>query len=234
MQRLDLGAHLHAKLGVEVGERFVEEEHLRLAHDGAAHRHALALAARKLARVAREVVGQPEDGGRLVHPPLDRLGRLVGQLQAERHVVLHGHVRVEGVVLEHHRDVPFLGGDVVDHPVADTDLPAGDFLEPRDHAEQGGLPAARRADQDAELAVPDFDVDAVHDARRAERLPDAVEGYRSHVIAPPSSPCCSASSSCPRDGAWRAARRARRGARSPQRSPCARGSCRRPSRGIRA
>ena len=52
MQRLQLGAHLHAQLGVEVGQRLVEQEHRRLAHDGAAHRHALALAAGELARLA--------------------------------------------------------------------------------------------------------------------------------------------------------------------------------------
>jgi hypothetical protein len=43
VQGLDLGAHLHPELGVEVGERLVEEEHLRVAHDGAAHGDALAL-----------------------------------------------------------------------------------------------------------------------------------------------------------------------------------------------
>jgi hypothetical protein len=41
----DLGAHLDAHLGVEVGERLVEEEGLGLADDGAADGHALSLAA---------------------------------------------------------------------------------------------------------------------------------------------------------------------------------------------
>ena len=54
VQLLDLGAHLHAQLGVEVGERLVEEEDLRIAHDGAAHGDALALAAGELARIAVE------------------------------------------------------------------------------------------------------------------------------------------------------------------------------------
>ena len=42
---LDLGAHLHAELGIEIGERLVEQEDLRVAHDGTAHGNALALAA---------------------------------------------------------------------------------------------------------------------------------------------------------------------------------------------
>ena len=61
VQFLDFGAHLHAQFGVEVGERLVEQEHLRVAHDGAAHGDALALAAGKLARIAGEVRGQAEN-----------------------------------------------------------------------------------------------------------------------------------------------------------------------------
>ena len=61
VQLLDLGAHLHAQLGVEVRQRLVEQEHLRVADDGPAHGHALALAARELARVAVEQWLQAED-----------------------------------------------------------------------------------------------------------------------------------------------------------------------------
>ena len=54
VQGLDLGAHGDAQLGIEVGERLVEQEDLRIAHDRAAHGDALALAARELARIAVE------------------------------------------------------------------------------------------------------------------------------------------------------------------------------------
>ena len=50
VQPLDLAAHLVAELGVEVGERLVEQEDARAAHDGAADGDALALAAGELAR----------------------------------------------------------------------------------------------------------------------------------------------------------------------------------------
>ena len=45
LQRRDLGAGLNPQLGVEVGQRLVHAEHLRLAHDRPAHRDPLALAA---------------------------------------------------------------------------------------------------------------------------------------------------------------------------------------------
>ena len=63
---LDLGAHLHAQLGVEVGQRLVEQKDLGIAHDRAAHGDALALAAGQLPRLAVEQVGDVENAGGLL------------------------------------------------------------------------------------------------------------------------------------------------------------------------
>ena len=56
-----LGAHLHAQLGVQVRQRLVHQERLRVAHDRAAHRHALALAAGQVRRLALQVLLELED-----------------------------------------------------------------------------------------------------------------------------------------------------------------------------
>ena len=45
---------MDAQFGVEVRQRLVEQEHVRIADDGAADRDALALAAGQLARIAVE------------------------------------------------------------------------------------------------------------------------------------------------------------------------------------
>ena len=113
VQRLDLGPHLHPELGVEVRERLVEQEDRRVAHDGAAHRDALALAAGELRRPPVEDRGHLEERRRLVDPPADFGSRGIREiLQVEPHVLAHGHVRVERVVLEHHRHVAVLGVDL--------------------------------------------------------------------------------------------------------------------------
>ena len=52
VQPLDLGAHVDPELGVEVGQRLVEQEDLRITHQRPAHRDALALAAGELRRVS--------------------------------------------------------------------------------------------------------------------------------------------------------------------------------------
>ena len=72
----------------------------------------------------------------------------------------HRHVRVERVVLEHHRDVPVLRRHVGDVPVTDEDLALVDLLQPGEHPQGGGLAASGRADEDHELAVADLQVDA--------------------------------------------------------------------------
>src|SRR6266853_1598063 len=183
VQRLDLGAHRDAQLGVEVGERLVEQEHLRLSHARASHRDALALAAGELARIAPQVFHEPEDQRRFFDPHARLLARFAGELQAECHVVVYRHVRVERVVLEHHGDVALLRCDAVDDALADRDPAGGDLLQPGDHPQERRLAAARRAHQHAELAVLDPDVHAVHDLGRAEALAHPGEGHRCHASA---------------------------------------------------
>ena len=181
---LDLGAHLHAQLGVEVGKRLVEQEHLGIAHDGAAHGDALALAARELLGLAVQELGDVEDLGRLLDPPVDLvLGRAL-ELQPERHVLVDVHVRVERVVLEHHGDVPVLRGNVVDDVAADRDVAARDLLEARDHAQGRALAAARGPDQHDELLVGDVEVDAADGLDLVVHLDDLTQRNLCHLSVP--------------------------------------------------
>jgi hypothetical protein len=165
----DLGAHLHAQLRVEVGERLVHQEDLRPAHDRPPHGHPLALPAGQRPRPPVEVLGQAERVRGLAHAGVDLALRLPPQPQAEGDVVVHLQVRVERVALEDHRDVAVLGGDVVHDPVADPDCPLGDGLEPGDHPQRGRLSAARRPHQHHELAVLDPQVE-VGDRPRPARV----------------------------------------------------------------
>jgi hypothetical protein len=123
------------------------------------------LAAREGTRTLVEHLAEAKDAGRVLHPPVDLALLELPELEPEGHVLVRGHVRVERVVLENHRDVTVLGRELVDHPVADANLARCDRLEPRDHAERRRLPAAGGTDKDRELAVPDAQVELVHGAR---------------------------------------------------------------------
>ena len=163
VQLLDLEAHLHPELRVEVGQRLVEQEHRGLANDRASHRDALALAARQLPRLAREERPKLEDRCRAVNARLDLVLREPADAQSVRHVVEHAHVRIQRVILEHHRDVAVLGLELVHHTIADRDVPGGDCLEPGHHAQERGLAAAGGTDDDDELPVRHVRGDAVDD-----------------------------------------------------------------------
>src|SRR5690606_22305317 len=182
---LDLGAHLHAQLGVEVGQRLVEQEDLRMADDGPAHSDALALAAGELLRASIQQLVDAEDRGRLLDPLTNLLFRELPQLQAEGHVLEDRHVRIERVVLEHHGDVPVLRRHVVDDAVADPDFALGHLFQPGDHPQGRALPAARGPDEHDELIVGDIEVDAAHRLGAVEDLVDPLERYLSHFESYP-------------------------------------------------
>ena len=183
----DLGTHLHAQLGVEVRQRLVHEERSRLAHDRTAHRDALALTTRQLPGLAVEILGQLERLGRLADPLVDLVLGDLGELEGEPDVVVHRHVRVQGVVLEHHRDVAIFRLDVVDDLLTDAHLATRDRLEPGDHPQCGGLAAARRADEHQELAVGDVEAEVVNGVIAVViDLVDLVENDRCHLAEAPS------------------------------------------------
>ncbi len=129
MQFGDLGPRLNPQLRVEVRERLVHEEGGGLAHHGAGERHALALTARQLARLAAHEVAEikaPRDGAdfageRLLRSPgtgekaTEERQPLPSRHPAHRErqqadILGHRHVGVERVGLEHHRHVRALGG----------------------------------------------------------------------------------------------------------------------------
>ena len=158
----ELGAHLVAQLGVQVGQRLVHQQYLRLPDDGTADGHTLALAAGEGLGLAVQVLGDAQDLRRLIHPGLDLILGVLPQLQGELHVLPDGHVGVQGVVLEHHGDVTILGGHVVHELAVDVQLAAADLLQSGDHPQRGGLAAAGGANQHDELLVLDLQVEVLH------------------------------------------------------------------------
>ena len=182
MQLGDLGTHLNAELGVQVGQRLVEQEDLRVTNDGAAQRNALTLTTGQSLRLAVEVLLDGQDLSSLADQLVDLVLRLLAQLQTERHVVINGHVRIQRVVLENHRDVAILRSNVVNQTVADVELALGDLFKASNHAQGGGLTAARRSDQNDELLVLDVQTEVGNGSNIARvDLVDVVKLQACHV-----------------------------------------------------
>ena len=185
VQARELGAHPDAQLRVEVRERLVHQERGRLAHDRPSHRDPLALAAGESGRPAVEEVLEPEHGRHLVDALPDLALRHLAHLEPEAEVLAHRHVRVQGVVLEHHRDVAIARGGVSDVVFAEQDDAVGHLLEPGDHAQERRLAAARRPDQHHELAARDRQAHVVHGMDiTLEHLGHAVQDDLAHGPLP--------------------------------------------------
>ena len=79
-------------------------------------------------------------------------------------------MRIERVVLEHHRYTALGWSHPLHGLAANRDCPRGDRFETADHAQQSGLAAARGADKDNELAMLDGEIDALDHGDIAEGL----------------------------------------------------------------
>jgi hypothetical protein len=185
LEALDLAARLRPELRIEVRERLVHQEHLRLPHERPSQRDPLALAAGQLARLALEQRIDPEQPGRLLHAPRHLRAVDLADAQAEREVLADAHLRVERVVLEDHGDVALARRQRVDHAVADADVAGRERLEPGEQPQRRRLARARRPDDDHELAVADLERELGHRHRGPEAPRRAVVRDRRHVSPSP-------------------------------------------------
>ena len=175
MQALELGAGLQPQLRVEIRERLVHQVDRRVADDGAGERDALLLAARELGGPPRQQLGQADPRRRLAHAAIDLAALDAAGPQRKRDVVEDGEMRIQRVVLKHHRDVAARRLELVDAAIADPDLAAVERFEPGEQPQQRRLAAARRPEQHEALARFDDEVDVVDGGVRAEPFRHALE-----------------------------------------------------------
>jgi hypothetical protein len=180
VELLQLGAHVHAQLGVEVRERLVEEEDVRLADERARERDPLTLPARQLVRPALEKVPTAHDLRRGFDPRPRLRTRDTSRPQAEADVLGDGEMREEGVALEDHRDVAVGRRNIGHVAPADVDRALGDILETRGDAQSAALPRAGRPDEHEQLLGRHLEVEAAKRPDGPVVLPDAREPQSCH------------------------------------------------------
>ncbi len=174
LQALELAAHPLAQLGVEVGERLVEQQDRGLDHQRARERHPLLLAAAELRRLPAL---EPLEADRREHAgdALADLGAAAaGEPEPEGYVLEDAHVRPDRVVLEHHAHLAPLGRDRGlgrgEQRPGDPDLAGVGHEEAREQAQRRGLAAAGRAEQRHELLLLDREAHVLEDLLAAEAL----------------------------------------------------------------
>ncbi len=155
-----LQTHVLAQLRVEVGERFVEQEDVRVVNERTRKRDALLLPTAQEGRGSALQAAQTHDFQRLGHSALDLILGPPPQPEREGHILEHGEVRPDRVGLEHHPHVSLLWGQEAhvpasgDDAVVEKDLSVVRVLQPGDEAEGSTLAAAARAKQREDLSMP--------------------------------------------------------------------------------
>ena len=177
VQAADLAAHLLAQIGVEVRQRFVQQQDFRLHHQRARQRHPLLLAAGEFVGIARGEMTKLHHVEDLPDPAFGFVLGDLAHLQAEGDVLLDRHVRPQRVALEDHRHPPLLRrqrGAGRRHLLAvHFDRAGGRRHKTRDHPQRRGLAAAGRAEQRDEFARAQRQIEIVDDDEVAELLGEA-------------------------------------------------------------
>jgi hypothetical protein len=181
-QRGDLGAQPLPQVRVEVGERFVAEQHRGPGDQGPGQRHPLLLPAGQFRRPAVRQPGQPHPVQHRQRPPPGFLPGQAEPFQRIDHVRQRTDLRPQRVVLEHHRqasplglDVPLLIGDDL---AADRDAARRHPVDPGHQPQESGLTRTGRAEKDHELPGGHRQVNAVERGYAAEHPGQAGELQR--------------------------------------------------------
>ena len=138
-----LDAHLLAQLQIKIAQRLIQEEKLRLADERTAERDALALSAAELPRQTIEQVLDVHKASEPTDALIDLPARDAPQFQIESDVIECGVIRVERVVLEHHRDVALLRRHIIEARAPKENVALRDLFETGHHSQGRRLAAAR-------------------------------------------------------------------------------------------
>ena len=151
VQPADFEAHLLAQVRIEVGERFVQQQHGGLDHNGPRQGHALLLPATQFSRITVAQIAHLHHLEDLTHATADLVGLEIAYLQTKAHVLRHSHVGPDSVALKDHRHLPLFrrqaGGGRGNHLAIQLDGAGRGRHESRDHAQRRRLATARRPQQ---------------------------------------------------------------------------------------
>ncbi|KOA51112.1 hypothetical protein BAAM0483_02500 [Bifidobacterium animalis subsp. animalis MCC 0483] len=177
----------HANEGLVLHHRrearawLVEQQHTRLHHQRAPHRHHLPLAAGELAcQLVPAVAELGEDRADVVEALVEQLRRLIC---AHMHVLGDREAREHVLRLWHEADAPrdeFVGTQIHDVLPFERELAGVDVHEAEQRLEQRGLAGAVRADEGRDAMALDLEMLHIHGRNAAEATGDVI-GHQNRV-----------------------------------------------------
>ena len=125
---------------------------------------------------------------RLMYTAVNLCLVLLAEIQTERNILIHIHMGIERIVLEHHCNVAVFGRHLVHKPVPNIYFTLCNGLKPCNHTQSGGLPTSRRTDQNNKFLILDLKIQ-IRDNRRCRSIIGLCYIFktdRSHNHSPPS------------------------------------------------
>ena len=157
----DLSTHLVTELSVQVGERFVHQEDLRVTHDCTADCNTLSLTTGKCLRLTIEILGDVQNLSSLTDLFINDILLLLTELQGECHVFINRHMRVQSIVLENHCDISVFRCHIIHQFAVDVELTVRDLFQTCHHTQGRGFSAAGRADQNDEFLIGNIQIECL-------------------------------------------------------------------------
>ncbi|MNC37815.1 hypothetical protein D3C75_863960 [compost metagenome] len=102
----DFHTHIHPQIGIEIAERLIEQQQIRLDDQCPGNRHPLALSAGQCSRESFLKTAQTDNFQHPCHPLPDLRLLQLAQPEAERHIVVHRQMREQRIALKHKAEIP--------------------------------------------------------------------------------------------------------------------------------
>ena len=158
----DLSAHLVAQLGIQIGQRFIHQEHLRLSYNGTPDSHTLPLTTGKRLGLAIQQFQNIQTACGFLHLLVnDSLG-IFPQTQAIGDVFINRHVGIQRIILKNHGNITVLGQHIVYQTVTNVDITRCRQLQTGNHPQSGRFSAAGGANEHHKFLVPDLQIEGIH------------------------------------------------------------------------
>ena len=183
VQTHELGSHHRTQLGIEAGQRLVQQQDGRIADQRACQRRPLLLAARELMRVPQSKLLNPCEIQRLLNTRGSFSRRVAPGLQNELQLLSDGEMRPERQVLEHKSHATAIWRDdratVLRRKAAvQQNSTAIRDVESCDRPEQRRLAGAARSKDDHEFAAGNVEGNVVQRHMGTESLGNVLDRNR--------------------------------------------------------
>ena len=162
MQLCNLDTHLYTQLSIQVGKRLIHQEYLRITNDCTSHGNTLSLSTGQSLRLSVKEGSQIKNLSCFLNHLINLILGNLSQLQTKCHIVIYGHMRIQSVVLEYHRDITVLRLYIVYYSVTNLQFTGGDIFQTCNHTKGGRLTTSGRSYENNKFLVCDFQVEVLN------------------------------------------------------------------------